>query len=48
MLDGQSAREVERIPMGGRVRDVLVAPDGTVLVLTDANDGSILRLRPVD
>ena len=47
-LDGQSAREVERIPMGGRVRDVLVEPAGTVLALTDADDGAILRLRPVD
>jgi glucose/arabinose dehydrogenase len=48
VIDGQSAREVERIPMGGRVRDLLVAPDGTVLALTDAADGSVLRLRPVN
>jgi glucose/arabinose dehydrogenase len=30
----------------GRIRDVEVAADGAVLVLTDANDGAVLRLTP--
>ena len=30
----------------GRIRDVEVAPDGAVLVLTDAADGALLRLTP--
>jgi glucose/arabinose dehydrogenase len=28
------------------VRDVIEAPDGAVLVITDANDGELLRLTP--
>jgi glucose/arabinose dehydrogenase len=28
----------------GRIRDVAVAPDGAVLVLTDAANGALLRL----
>lgn len=37
----------ERLLAGvGRIRDVEVAPDGAVLVLTDADDGAILRLVP--
>jgi aldose sugar dehydrogenase len=30
----------------GRIRDVEVAPDGAVLVLTDQRDGAVLRLTP--
>ena len=30
----------------GRIRDVEVAADGAVLVLTDAGDGALLRLTP--
>jgi aldose sugar dehydrogenase len=30
----------------GRIRDVEVAPDGAVLVLTDESNGSVLRLTP--
>ena len=30
----------------GRIRDVEVAADGAVLVLTDAGDGAVLRLTP--
>jgi glucose/arabinose dehydrogenase len=32
----------------GRIRDVAVAPDGAVLVLTDAGNGALLRLTPED
>jgi glucose/arabinose dehydrogenase len=30
----------------GRIRDVEIAPDGAVLVLTDESDGAVLRLTP--
>ena len=43
-LDGESVTAEERIPMGIRIRDVAQAPGGTVLALTDENDGKILRL----
>ncbi len=35
-----------RIPIGARVRDVRLGPDGLVYVLTDEPDGRLLRLRP--
>ena len=28
----------------GRMRDVVVAPDGALLILTDEDDGSLLRI----
>lgn len=34
----------ERIPMGARIRDVEQAPDGSVYLLTDKENGEILRL----
>lgn len=43
--EGQRARET-RIPVGERVRDVRVGPDGYVYVLTDGERGRILRLEP--
>jgi glucose/arabinose dehydrogenase len=30
----------------GRIRDVVQAPDGALLVLTDAENGALLRLTP--
>ncbi|BBF91891.1 PQQ-dependent sugar dehydrogenase [Blastochloris tepida] len=45
-LDGDKVAGEERIPIGFRVRDVRVAPDGAILLLTDENDGAILRLTP--
>lgn len=43
--DGSIAKE-ERILQGdyGRIRDVKVAPDGSVLLVTDEEDGQLLRL----
>ena len=43
--EGQRARET-RIPVGERVRDVRVGPDGFVYVLTDGERGLVLRLEP--
>ncbi|GAB3536608.1 PQQ-dependent sugar dehydrogenase [Pontibacter brevis] len=44
-IDGEQATEVERIPLAARTRDVEQAPDGSIYVLTDYDDGKILRLR---
>ncbi|WP_324719342.1 PQQ-dependent sugar dehydrogenase [Salinimicrobium sp. HB62] len=46
-VDGEQAREVERIPLSVRVRDVEQGPDGHIWVLTDENNGKILQLKPV-
>ncbi|WP_116105935.1 PQQ-dependent sugar dehydrogenase [Lewinella sp. IMCC34191] len=45
-VDGDTAEELERIPIGGRVREVAQAPDGTLYVLTDAENGQLFHLRP--
>lgn len=36
----------KNIPMPGRVRDIRQGPDGLVYVLTDEDDGKLLRLEP--
>jgi glucose/arabinose dehydrogenase len=46
-LDGQKITDEERIALGARIRDVRQAPDGTVLALTDEDNGKLLRLSPV-
>jgi glucose/arabinose dehydrogenase len=46
ILDGTNVTGEERIPMGRRIRDVIEAPDGALLVLTDGSDGELLRLTP--
>ena len=46
-LEGGRVVGEERLLDGqGRIRDVAVAPDGALLVLTDADDGALLRLTP--
>jgi len=47
-VDGDDVSEEERIAIGGRVRQVAEGPDGAVYVLTDAPDGSLLRLSPAE
>lgn len=46
-VNGEQAKEVERIPLSVRVRDVEQGPDGTIWVLTDEDNGKILQLTPV-
>jgi glucose/arabinose dehydrogenase len=43
--DGE-ADEADRWDMGARIRDVAVAPDGSVWVIEDHNPGRLLRLTP--
>jgi aldose sugar dehydrogenase len=46
-VNGKNAKEVERIPLSVRVRDVEQGPDGFIWVLTDEDNGKILQLKPV-
>lgn len=43
-LDGDNAREVERIDMNHRIREVEQGPDGAVWVLEDGQGGRLLKL----
>lgn len=45
-LDGEKITGEERIPLGARIRDVRVGPDGAVYLVTDASNGRLLRLAP--
>lgn len=36
----------ERLPMGERIRDVVMGPDGALWLATDSEDGQILRVVP--
>ena len=48
-IDGDEAREVERYPMGARIRSVVQGPGGELWVLEDERDGSqgrLLKLTP--
>jgi aldose sugar dehydrogenase len=45
-LDGTKVTAEERIDMGKRIRDVVQARDGAVLVITDDKAGELLRLSP--
>ena len=50
-LDSDEAREVERYPMGARIRSVVEGPDGALWVLEDergSSQGRLLRLTPKD
>jgi glucose/arabinose dehydrogenase len=46
-VNGDDAKEVERIPFAVRVRDVEQGPDGSIWVLTDEDNGKILQLKPL-
>lgn len=46
-MQGQTATEEDRIPLGDRIRDVEQGPDGMIYVLTDQADGRVLRLSPL-
>ncbi|WP_460035744.1 PQQ-dependent sugar dehydrogenase [Methylothermus subterraneus] len=46
VLKGREVIAEERIPMGARIRHVRQGPDGAVYLLTDQDNGQILRLVP--
>jgi aldose sugar dehydrogenase len=46
ILDGERAVGEESIPIGRRVRDVVQGPDGLIYVITDEDDGELLRIEP--
>lgn len=46
VFDGENAREVERFPMGARIRAVRQGRDGAIWVLEDGGGGRLLRLTP--
>ena len=46
-VDGTSVTHEERIDMQRRVRDVIEAPDGALLLITDDKNGELLRLTPM-
>jgi len=46
-IDGDTAKEVQRIDMGARTREVEQGPDGSLWVLTDNPDGALIKLAPV-
>lgn len=45
-LDRGTAREVQRIDFGTRLREVVEREDGTIWVLTDGRGGRLLKLTP--
>lgn len=47
-ISGETASEEERVPLGARIRDVEVGPDGWVYVLTDEDDGNVWVLKPLE
>jgi len=47
VFDSNSVKEEDRLALPGRVRDVDEGPDGAIYVLTDQNDGKLLRISPM-
>jgi aldose sugar dehydrogenase len=45
-VQGETVGTEQRIDLSRRVRDVIQAPDGSLLVITDEKAGALLRLTP--
>ena len=45
-IDGNRAREVERIPLGKRIRAIAEAPDGSIWIAEDKGGAKLRRLVP--
>jgi aldose sugar dehydrogenase len=45
-LDGERVANEERIDMKRRIRDLIQAPDGAILLIVDDKNGGLLRLTP--
>ena len=48
LKDGKVSGEARYLQGIGRVRDVAVARDGAIMILTDADNGALLRITPAD
>ncbi len=48
ILDGESVIGEEALHIGQRVRDVHQGPDGYLYILTDHEDGELIRIVPID
>ncbi len=46
--NGEQAEEVERIPLGARIRDVQQGPEGSVYVITDEEEGHLWKISPLE
>lgn len=46
-IEGDTAREVQRIDLGGRAREIEQSPDGSLWVLIDSPDGKLVKLIPI-
>ena len=46
VVDGAVVKSEERIDMQRRIRDVLQARDGSLLVISDDKNGELLRVSP--
>jgi glucose/arabinose dehydrogenase len=47
-VKGEEAREIDRIDMGFRIRDIVEATDGSLYVLRDGEDGGLMHLNPIN
>lgn len=47
-LDGNEVAHEERLPIQGRVRDMVQGPDGSLYLITDDDNGRLLRLAPLE
>ena len=44
IVDSAGGEEVDRVPMGARIREVTQGPDGAIWVTTDQENGKIWRV----
>ncbi len=47
VFDGAKVVEEDRLPLPERIRDVDTAPDGSIYVLTDQDNGNLWRISPM-
>ncbi|MXO74504.1 PQQ-dependent sugar dehydrogenase [Altererythrobacter aerius] len=45
-IDGERGREVARVPVERRLRDIVEGPDGAIWLLEDREGGRLIELRP--
>ena len=47
-VEGTAAEEVARLPLEARIRDIAQSPDGSIYFITDAQNGGIFKLVPLE